>query len=142
MFNQIVKWTIIVGLWRKYKSHVVASAALLFSLVLINYIHLDYVEYSVATSSDDLGFSYLLKWSAFILVTAFYVAHIKRVNIAAKYDSKLHKMMKEQSSSKHSEVPEYKDAQDLETKVNDPFANIRTKKKLRSEADFLIGKDK
>jgi hypothetical protein len=137
-----MKWTIIVGLWRKYKSHVLASCALLLSLILINYVHLDYVEYSVATGTNNLGFSYLLKWSAFILVAALYVVHIKRVNAAAKYDSRLHKMMKTKPTATHSEKSQSTQEQNEETKANDPFANIRSKKKLSSEADFLIGKDK
>lgn len=137
VFNQLIKWTIIVGLWRKYKSHVVASCFLLISLILINYIHLDYIEYSVATGSSNLGFSYLLKWSAFVLAIGLFAWQIKRVNIAAKYDSKLHKMMKATTTPEEKAI---KPELDKEAHKTDPFANIRSKKKLRSEADFIIGK--
>lgn len=140
MFNQLIKWTIVVGLWRKYKRHVAASLVLLASLLLINYLHLDYLEYAVATGVQGLGFSYLLKWSAFILAIGFYVFHIKRVNRAAKYDSKLHKIMKSNTKADTTEPSPTKAEEQSLSK--DPFANIRTKKKLRSEADMLIGKDK
>lgn len=141
MFNQLVKWTIIVGLWRKYKSHVMATGLLLLSLILINYIHLDFVEYSVATKADSLGFSYLLKWSALGLAILVYSLYIRRVNAAAKYDSKLHRVMQSTSTASRSEqVPN--ETEDEGPDNIDPFANIRAKKKLRSEADFLIDKEK
>lgn len=138
MFNQLVKWTIIVGIWRKYKHHVFASLALLFALLIINYVHLDFVEYATASSNQNLGLSYLAKWLAFIAVIALYLWQLKRVNKAAQYDSKLHKMMK---ASRKSELSPSSQNQ-KNTKQEDPFSKIRTRKKLRSEADFLIDKDK
>lgn len=142
VFNQLMKWTIIVGLWRKYKSHVAATGALLLSMLLINYIHLDYIEFSAATGASNLGFSYLLKWSGFILAIVLYVLHIKRVNTAAKYDSRLHKMMKSKPADSNSTESQANSNQDGKAKELDPFANIRSKNKLSSEADFLIKKDK
>ena len=140
MFNQLVKWTIIVGMWRKYKRHFVATCVLLLCLVLINYIHLDYLEFAIATGSKSLGFSYLIKWSGFILAIVFYLLHLKRVNNSAQYDSRLHKMMRVKPVVAKKEDKKTHAADD-EASNTDPFANIRTKKKLRSEADFLIEKD-
>lgn len=140
MFNQIVKWTIIVGMWRKYKRHFVATCVLLLCLVLINYIHLDYLEFATATGSKSLGFSYLIKWSGFILAIVFYLLHLKRVNTSAQYDSRLHKMMSVKPVVVNKEDKKTHAVGD-EASNTDPFANIRTKKKLRSEADFLIDKD-
>lgn len=138
MFNQLVKWTIIIGMWRKYKRHLMASVLLLVSLVLINYIHLDFVEYSVATNSEHLGFSYAAKWLAFALAIVIYAWHIKQVNQAAKYDSKLHELMQSKTSSVRKEKDISVEEQNSQT---DPFANIRKKKKLKSEADFLLDKE-
>lgn len=140
MFNQLVKWTIIVGMWRKYKRHLVATCVLLLSLLLINYIHLDYLEFAVATGSTNLGFSYLIKWSGFILAIVIYILYLKRVNTSSKYDSRLHKMMKARSVVTKKEDKKANSISD-EVGNRDPFANIRAKKKLRSEADFLIDKD-
>ncbi len=139
MFNQVIKWTIIVSLWRKYKHHVFATLALLLSLVLVNYIHSDFVEYAKASANDNIGYSYLFKWLVFIGLIGLYIWQIKRVNKAAKFDSKLHKMM---NSAPTKPVKTQKTSNSDSTHSTDPFANIRSKKKLRSEADFLIEKDK
>ncbi len=139
MFNQLVKWTIIIGLWRKYKRHVLASLLLLVGLMLINYIHLDFVEYSVATGAKTLGLSYAVKWLALACALIIYVWFIKRANQAAKYDSRLHNLMKSKSTSASAKDESSKQVQGEE--LADPFANIRKKKKLKSEADFLLDKE-
>lgn len=140
MFNQLVKWTIIVGMWRKYKRHFAATCVLLLSLILINYIHLDYIEFAVATESKGLGFSYLIKWLGFILTITVYIFHLKRLVQTAQYDSQLHKIMKANPATSQKEEKTSHLADDKNS-GNDPFANIRVKKKLRSEADFLIDKE-
>ena len=144
MVNQLVKWTIIVGLWRKYKRHGVATLALLAALLLIHYLHLDFVEYAQVTGSTHIGVSYALKWLTFVAAFAVYLWQVKKLNQQARYDSRLHKMMQNKRKDKTDSGKEDK-AQGSEPagKGNaDPFAAIRTKKTLRSEADFLINKDK
>ena len=137
MFNQMIKWTVIISLWRKYKSHLISSLILLFTLLLINIIHQDYLAYAESAQSDSVGWSFLVKWALYIFAVGVYLWRIVVINKARTFDSTLHKMMQAQ------QVPEKEVGEGRQADSNkpDPFANIRGKKKLRSEADFLIEKD-
>lgn len=137
MFNQMIKWTVIISLWRKYKSHLISSLILLFTLVLINIIQQDYLAYAESAQSNSVGWSFLVKWALYIIAVGVYLWRITVINKARSFDSTLHKMMQAQ------QVPEKEVGEGTQADSNkpDPFANIRGKKKLRSEADFLIEKD-
>ena len=134
MFNQMIKWTVIISLWRKYKSHLISSLILLFALVLINIIHQDYLAYAESAQSNSVGWSFLVKWALYIVAVGVYLWRITGINKARLFDSTLHKMMQaQQTPEKTTDLAD-------ETNKSDPFANIRGKKKLRSEADFLMEK--
>lgn len=137
MFNQMIKWTVILSLWRKYKSHLISSLTLLFILVLINIIHQDYLAYAESAQNKSVGWSFLVKWALYITSIGVYVWRITVINKARSFDSTLHKMMQAQK------MPEKEVGEGtlVDSNKPDPFANIRGKKKLRSEADFLIEKD-
>lgn len=137
MFNQMIKWTVIISLWRKYKSHLISSLILIFTLVLINIIHQDYLAYAESAQSNSVGWSFLVKWALYIFAVGVFLWRIMVINKARSFDSTLHKMMQVQQAPE-KDVGEGRQA---DSNKRDPFANIRGKKKLRSEADFLIEKD-
>jgi hypothetical protein len=104
---------------------------------LINIIQQDYLAYAESAQSNSVGWSFLVKWALYIIAVGVYLWRITVINKARSFDSTLHKMMQAQ------QVPEKEVGEGTQADSNkpDPFANIRGKKKLRSEADFLIEKD-
>jgi len=135
MLNQMVKWTVIITMWRKYKRHVVATLVLLIVLFLINLLHQDFISFNQQQQTEYLALSYGVKWLSFIISLAVYFVVLSKINKAAKFDSTIHQMMSKKSV--HSSQ-----AEPTENKTNqtnsDPFANLRQKKKLRSKADMVI----
>ena len=133
----MVKWTVLIGLWRKYKQHLLATIILLFGLLLINVVHQDFLAYAETTNTANVGWSFAIKWLLFLVAIASYVWRLSMVNKRASFDSTLHKMM--QAQQNQSVAPSNESEQSVK---GDPFESIRNKKKLSSEADFIIGKDK
>lgn len=140
MLNQMIKWTVLIGLWRNYKRHFSITLLMLLALLLITLFHQDFVEYNEKSATPYLAVSYIVKWIAYLLCAGVYVFAIKRVNRLSKYDSTLHSMMKEKS--KETSNNESTEANEGEKATSDPFERLRNKKSLRSKADFIIDNDK
>lgn len=138
MFNQLLKWTLLISIWRKYKQYIGITVFLFLALMLTSFLHQDYVNYSLVTDNENLGLSYVVKWLVYLsLVTAFWFAVGKIKSVRGK-DSDLHRKMKvadHKSTKEAQENPDETDDDQL-----DPFANIRQKKSLRSKADIEIEK--
>lgn len=132
MINQVMKWTIIIGLWRKYQRHLYMSIVVIVSLLIVSLLHQDFIEFAQQSNSPYLGLSYAIKWGVYLLIAAGYVVVIKKINKGARTDSQLHQMMKQSEKTKTK--------QENADSSLDPFANIRDKKTLRSKADFVIQK--
>ena len=136
MFNQLLKWTLLISIWRKYKQYIGITVILILALMLTSFLHQDYVDYSLVSNNQGLGFSYVIKWLVYLmLVTAYWFA-VGRIKSIRGKDSDLHRKMK---VAEHKNT---KQAQKNETSEHhpDPFANIRQKKNLRSKADMEIEK--
>lgn len=142
MLNQMVKWTVIIGLWRKYKQHISATLFLLLGLLLITLFHQDFVEYNEQSQTPYLALSYLVKWLAYLSCGVLYVVVLKRINKTAKFDSTLHNMMNNKASNTtKADKTEEEVENSANTSNTDPFAHLRSKKSLRSKADFIIESD-
>ena len=142
MLNQMVKWTVIISLWRTYKRHVSATFFLLLALLLITLFHQDFVEFSEKSDSSYLALSYVVKWAAYVISVLLYMVAIKKINASATFDSTLHAMMNAKSSDKEIRKRDFdKSVDDSEPKQSDPFEHLRNKKSLRSKADFIIDAD-
>ena len=121
MFKQVFRLTFITFVWKKYKRAIVSTALLFAYLWLVGSIHTDYLDYARLEDESNIGSSFLIKWSALIGGTVIYlVFNFWRRNKPKPID----KMAKE--------VPD----------ENDPFAEIRSRKKLRSKAEMIIDPDK
>ena len=134
MFNQMLKWTVIISIWRKYKRHLTITLVLLLVLFLISQFHKDFIEFHSQTQTPYLAISYVVKWLAYLVCILVYGFMIKKVNANTRFDSTLHSMM---AAKPDSAVSKKAPAQ----KEEDAFAHLRTKKKLRSKADFIISDD-
>ena len=140
MFQHVVRWTFFITIWKKYKAQLLTTLGYLLALLLVSLIHKDYLDY-VATSNDGQDFiatSFILKWIAYITVTASYFylfsRFSKKAEIGHENLSFLRKFQKQTPPAASKKTNKAQEAAD-------PFANIRTKAKLRSEADLLMDKD-
>lgn len=153
MFQHVVRWTFLITIWKKYKGQLLTTLAYILGLLIISLVHSDYLDY-VAVSKQGQEFvskSFLLKWLAYIIITAVYFWLFKSfskvekeghedLSFLRKFSSK--RKTKSGSVSGRSEDKVAKSVKSQGTKSantsNDPFANIRKKEKLRSEADLIV----
>ena len=150
MFQHVVRWTFFITIWKKYKAQLLTTLGYLLALLLVSLIHKDYLDY-VATSNDEQDFiatSFILKWIAYITLTASYFYLFSRFSKKAEighenlsFLRKFQKQSQSSSSKKTNKATNGNGSFDKPKEEGDPFANIRTKAKLRSEADLLMDKD-
>lgn len=159
MFQQVVRWTFIVTIWKKYKGQLITIIGYLASLWLISMVHDDYLEYVSAAGegSQTVGTSFAAKWLAYIVFTIVFYWVFQRISKSGEQGHKglgfLSKFKgfgrgsnKEPegtgvwNDSKTSAEPKASNtASESTTEAHDdPFANIRKKKTLRSEADLIF----
>ncbi len=135
MINQLVKWTLLVTLWRKYKKHLGLTIALLIALVLTSFLHQDFVNYSLASNNTNLGLSYVLKWLVYLVLVSAYWFYVTKIEHKSSKNSELHKKMRQAKQRSHDNSQQVTEPSQI-----DPFSDIRNKKKLRSKADIAIEK--
>lgn len=143
MLPQIIRWTVLFGLWKKFRKQIVVTIATLVLLLLISIVHQDFVAYqgSLAQPNETwLAWSFLLKWLLYLSVAGGYLAWLWKTP-AANSNSKLHQEMADIEQFANSKSSDNSDLKD-KTKGDDPFANIRAKTKLRSKAEFIIEQNK
>ena len=136
MFNQLLKWTLVISIWRKYKKHIGITIILILALFLTSLVHQDFVNYSLASDNSSLGLSYLVKWLVYLVLVSIYWFSVGKINENASKDSDLHKKMKASKQRK----PKSTTLDQEDSSSQDPFANIRGKKTLRSKADIALEK--
>jgi len=138
MFNQLLKWTLLISIWRKYKQYIGITVIFLLALVLTSFIHQDYVNYSLVSDNENLGLSYVVKWLVYLaLVTAYWFA-VGKIKAMRGKDSDLHRKMKVADHKTTKKALE--NQSETGDEQPDLFANIRQKKSLRSKADIEIEK--
>jgi hypothetical protein len=136
MFNQLLKWTLVISIWRKYKRHIGITIILILALFLTSLVHQDFVNYSLVSDNSSLGLSYLVKWLVYLVLVSVYWFSVGKINENARKDSDLHKKMKASKQRK----PKSTILDQEDSSSQDPFANIRGKKNLRSKADIALEK--
>lgn len=122
MFKQIFRVAFVTLIWKQYKHIIVSTLALFAFLFLVGNVHTDFLTHAkLQETKTGLGISFLYKWLAFALGVALYFAfHYYRTRQTNK-------------KPKKKDTPQTNQASDEQ----DPFTNIRERKKLRSRADFL-----
>jgi len=133
VFKQVFRVAFVTLIWKQYK-HVIVSTLLLFTfLFLIGSIHSDFLKHAeLQNKAADTGLSFIYKWFAFIgAVVIYFFYHFMRNRKLRNH--KLNSKTKQQSLVQELDELEGDD---------DPFAQIRTRKKLRGRADFMIDEKK
>lgn len=128
MFKQVFRLTFITFVWKQYKRVIVSTFLLFAYLWLVGKIHGDFLDYARLEQNSDVGTSFLIKWAALVFGALLYLFyHFTRRRKPASSD--------DGSARKNIAAMNVDDA-------DDPFAEIRKRKKLRSRAEMLIEKEK
>jgi len=120
VFKQAFRLTFITFVWKKYKRIIVSTTVLFATLWLIGFIHDEYLEFAKLHNDTNLGLSFMLKWVALLGSVAIYLIY----NFVGS--------RKQKKSKGQTEIPDTADDAD------DPFAEIRVRKTLRSKAEMII----
>jgi len=131
IFKQVFRIAFVTLIWKQYKSVIISTLLLFGYLFIVSSVHADYLTHSeLQNDTSGSGLSFLYKWLAFASgILAYFLFHYFRGRSAKQTTKSVNVATK----SKNGSTPT--------TDENDPFANIRERKKLRSRADFLEGKD-
>ena len=81
MFNQMLKWTALITLWKKFKQHILATALLLILLIVISMVHSDYLSYANVAAERDIAGSFFIKWGLNLALVVSYIVIIVNLNI-------------------------------------------------------------
>jgi hypothetical protein len=133
MLNQFIKWTVLIGIWKKFKRHIIATLLMIVMLYVVSLIHADYLLFvqsaKLDNASANVATSFFIKWgiSLFIVIGYAYLLRYFQRSGQVKLKPQSKSVPNEQGSSVKSDKP-------------DPFDQIRKKKKLRSKADLTISK--
>lgn len=120
MFKQVFRLTFITFVWKQYKRAIISTVLLFGYLYLVGNIHDDYLNYAKLEQGTDVGASFIIKWGALLFgVLIFLAYHFLR-----------------RSSSTDSDDGD--NAMTVTDDENDPFADLRKRKKLRSKAEMII----
>lgn len=140
MFQQMVRLTLAATIWRKYRNYIVGILALIAFWLLLNFIHKDYLAYAqldIEANQSFIAYSYVLKWAMIIVSAGVFIRYVKKPLTSDQNNSLQRTMEKSKKSKSVGQTNS-----DSESLSDDPFANIRTKKSLRSEADFVLDQNK
>lgn len=153
--QRMVKYILTFLLWRNYKVLIVSTVLLVFSIIMINMGHSDYLTWAImqdpipATGMSFvykyLGYVGLLGIFAWVNTAANKADEAQRIQSKSQSDSFFSKIIAQKPKIKPSARPSSvsskpKGKHEDTTAQADPFANIRTKAKLRSQADITIEK--
>lgn len=136
MISQLLRWSLLITIWKKYRRHVTGALGLIIFWLLVSVLHQDYVEYSQLSqpNGDAFAISYLVKWSVNLLGLVGFYFFIRRSRDRVKQ-----RPMEQGKKIKTAESSESDSS--LATK-DDPFERIRHKKRLRSKGVVLIDESK
>lgn len=147
--NKLINIILSGLLWRRYKFLICSLIVLIVFVWLVGNIHQDYLEYlQTINQQSGVALSFVIKWAVYCLGVAVFFFSNHWVN-----GSKERKALKNTRNkslfsivkSKISSTPNGDSSSDeldtnskAENDSSDPFAEIRTKKKLRSYAELLV----
>lgn len=144
MLPQLIRWTVLLGLWKKFRKQILLTLLCIGLLVLLSILHQDFVAYQATLTEPNqtwLAWSFAVKWGLYFVVLLVYWWMISRSSSTATSD--LHQEMADLEQVK-AQMSKADGGTNKKAKEQDPFATIRTKSKLRSKAEIIIehGKNK
>ncbi len=129
MFKQVFRVAFITLIWKQYKGSIISTLLLIAYLFIVSSIHRDYL---LAAGDEAEKITFVYKWLAYLVgVIAFCTFHW----IRSKFSQTLDETSQENTKA---QIEKYRA---MENTSDDPFAEIRTREKLRSRADFLMEKE-
>ncbi len=130
--RMLSKLAIVSWFWRNYKSVILGALSILLTIILIHWLHGDYLDYVQRSGNPGatayVGVSFLIKWGLILLVAIGYVAYVRGM---VRKDRSVKHTGKPGSRAPTSEQPDAAD---------DPFAHLRHKPRLQGRGDKLINK--
>jgi hypothetical protein len=162
--HRLLKYFLTFLLWRNYKVLIVSTLLLVLSIILINMGHSDYLVWAqMQEPVPATGMSFIYKYLAYVALLfgfglinhyankkaeAEELAQPSKANIILDTFDKIKprtssatKKTAEQAKAATKKAAKHQ-AHSKDGDKPDPFANIRKKKKLRSQADIVIEKKK
>jgi len=122
IFKQAFRVAFVALIWKQYKAAIISTLLLFAFIFVVGNVHEDYLTAVGPENIDQKTFIY--KWLAYVSGIAIYLGfHVLRARVKPKNMSDKEKIQ---------------ESKELETGGDDPFAQIRARKKLRSRADFLM----
>lgn len=162
--HRLLKYVLTFLLWRNYKVLIVSTLLLVLSIILINMGHSDYLMWAqMQEPVPATGMSFIYKYLSYVALLVGFGVINHYANKKAEADElaqpskgnvildAFDKIKPRKSSPAKKTTADAKEAakQAANHKAEakgankpDPFANIRKKKKLRSQADIVIEKKK
>jgi len=136
MIAQMLRFSVLLAIWKKYRRHLTGALVLLAFWLVVNIVHQDFIEYSHLSQGKEeaLGWSYLLKWVANLLGLAIYLWLIRE---PVKQNSVGLDPLTSLNLRSGRTEPKPKSPKGVDPAA-DPFAEIRQKDRLRSKADIVI----
>lgn len=137
IFKQVFRVAFVALIWKQYKAVIISTLLLFGYLFLVGSIHADFLTHTeLQNDTSGSGLSFLYKWLAFALGTGVYfLFHYFRGRAKRKTENPTGGLLRSKTKKPS------KTSQQVSNDEDDPFAAIRERKKLRSKADFLEGKD-
>lgn len=129
VFKQIFRVAFVTLIWKQYKALIVSTFLLIAYLLLVGSVHSDYLTHSqLKNDTSGSGMSFVYKWTAYTAgIVLYFGFHALRSTRPKKQD--LAEKAKQANKTAKDDI-------------EDPFAAIREKGKLRSRADFIEQQDK
>ena len=140
MFAQILRWSLVITLWKRYQKQCLALLLLILAWLLVGILHQDFIEYRQMTQTQDDGivaWSFVAKWLLNLGFLLMFVIYVKVSSKTGKSHSPLHKDMAQAQTQTQSQNKSAK-LNDEVAEQDDPFARIRQKPSLRSKGDIII----
>ena len=132
MFKQVFRLAFVALVWKQYKGVIVSTLLLLAFLLLVSNLHQDYLAHlALQENSKSAGVSFLFKWLAYAAGVSVYFLFFWWRSLRTPNSKMVNKTGKPSMSK-----AEIKEAS-LDAQGNDPFDEIRERKKLRGRGDFL-----
>lgn len=121
IFKQVFRVAFVALIWKQYKAVIISTLLLLAFLFLVGSIHRDYI--AAVNHDTNKSLSFIYKWCAYSIgfVVYFFFHWIRN-------------RFKTPAANNKEKIAESKA---LDKTDDDPFASIRSRKTLRSRADFI-----
>ena len=133
VFKQVFRLAFITFVWKQYKAWIVSTLILLSFIFIVGRFHSDLIQtWQINKDTSLVAKSLIYKWAAYIASVLIYcLYHTFRRKKDPKITEKSRKEQRKKIEKELSELPS----------SEDPFSEIRHRKKLRSRSDFLLDKN-